>query len=225
MFPWWCRAERRTYDHRAARFVVEPNPAAPGNRGGGRGLSRPDGPDRSGVSIRWHAFTGDRHATRKERSGDANPDSPPHNAGAKEAASEYIAFTDAGIRLDPYWLESLCAAFNPAPGAIAPRPDIVFGSYEPVLSKFFHRCAATAYVPARSGKPGQEIRGPVIASCLMRRSIVGAAGGFPPYRASEDLIFLETIQQRRWSIAYAPATVAHRGDGRGSPASGKVPTP
>jgi hypothetical protein len=137
-------AERRTYDHRAARFVVEPNPAAPGNRGGGRGLSRPDGPDRSGVSIRWHAFTGDRHAARKERSGDANPDSPPHNAGAKEAASEYIAFTDAGIRLDPYWLESLCAAFNPAPGAIAPRPDIVFGSYEPILSKFFHRCAATA---------------------------------------------------------------------------------
>jgi hypothetical protein len=45
----------------------------------------------------------------------------------------------------------------------------------------------------------------------MRRSIVGAAGGFPPYRASEDLIFLETIQQRRWSIAYAPAAVAHWG--------------
>jgi glycosyltransferase involved in cell wall biosynthesis len=131
------------------------------------------------------------------------------NAGAKEAAFEYIAFTDAGIRLDPYWLESLCAAFNPAPGAIALRPDIVFGSYEPVLSNFFDRCAATAYVPARSGKPGQEIRGPVIASCLMRSSIVGTAGGFPPYRASEDLVFLETIQQRGWSIAYAPTAIAH----------------
>jgi glycosyltransferase involved in cell wall biosynthesis len=130
------------------------------------------------------------------------------NAGAEAAVSEFIAFTDAGIQLDPRWLERLCAALGPAPGAIAPRADIVFGSYEPVLSNFFDRCAATAYVPARSGKPGREIRGPVIASCLLRRSIVGAAGGFPPYRASEDLIFLEFIQQRGWSVTYAPAAIA-----------------
>jgi glycosyltransferase involved in cell wall biosynthesis len=131
------------------------------------------------------------------------------NAGAGAAVSEYIAFTDAGIQLDPHWLENLCAALSPIPSAIAPRPDVIFGNYEPVLSNFFDRCAATAYVPARVGKPGHEIRGPVIASCLMRRSIVVAVGGFPRYRASEDLIFLETIQQRGWGIAYAPAAVAH----------------
>lgn len=131
------------------------------------------------------------------------------NAGAEAAISEYVAFTDAGIQLDKRWLESLCAALNPVPGAIAMPRDVVFGSYEPVLSNFFERCAATAYVPARSGKPGEEIRGPAIVSCLMRKLILRAAGGFPPYRASEDLIFLETIQKREWSIGYAPAAVAH----------------
>lgn len=126
------------------------------------------------------------------------------NIGVATAASEYIALTDAGIRLDPRWLEKLCAALGEAA-----RPDVVFGSYQPVTPSFFSQCAATAYVPARSAEKGEEIRGPSIASCLLRKSLFHATGGFPPYRAAEDLMFLEQIRREPWSIAYAPEAIAH----------------
>lgn len=131
------------------------------------------------------------------------------NVGVEAAASEYIAFTDAGIQLGEHWLEKLCAALDQDRNSIAPHFDVVFGSYEPVISTFLDQCTATAYVPARSEEPGKEIRGPVIASCLIRRSVIDAAGGFTPYRAAEDLIFFERIRRREWSVAYAPAAVAH----------------
>jgi glycosyltransferase involved in cell wall biosynthesis len=130
------------------------------------------------------------------------------NAGVEAAASEYIAFTDAGIQLDRHWLKRLCAPLLQASAAGAAPPDVVFGSYEPVTASFFDRCAATAYVPARSAEKAREIRGPVIVSCLLRKALFQAAGGFPPYRAAEDLIFLDKIRERHWIVAYAPEAIA-----------------
>lgn len=130
------------------------------------------------------------------------------NAGVAAAVSEHIAFTDAGIQLDRRWLERLCAPLREASDAGVRPPDIVFGSYEPVTSSFFAQCAATAYVPARSEEKGKEIRGPFIASCLMRKAVLEAAGGFPPYRAAEDLMFLDKIRDRDWIVAYAPHAIA-----------------
>ena len=131
------------------------------------------------------------------------------NAGVEAASSEHIAFTDAGIQLDRQWMERLCAPLLRASEAGAPPPDVVFGSYEPVTASFFGGCAATAYVPARSAEKGQEIRGPVIVSCLLRKAVFKAAGGFPPYRAAEDLMFLDKIRDRGWIVAYAPQAIAH----------------
>ena len=132
------------------------------------------------------------------------------NAGVAAAAWDYIAFTDAGIQLGEHWLEKLCAALDPDRNSIAlPSCDVVFGSYEPVISTFLDQSMATAYVPASSKEPGKEIRGPVIASCLIRRSVIDAAGGFAPYRAAEDLIFFESIRRKEWKVAYAPAAIAH----------------
>lgn len=126
------------------------------------------------------------------------------NAGVRKATSDYIAFTDAGIQLDTRWLEKLCAAQDQLP-----VPDVIFGTYEPVTSSFFARCAATAYVPAKSGDRAVGIRGPSIASCLLRKSVFEAIGGFEAYRAAEDLIFLEKIQQQGFTVAHAPDAVAH----------------
>jgi glycosyltransferase involved in cell wall biosynthesis len=125
------------------------------------------------------------------------------NAGVAAAVSEWIAFTDAGIRLDRRWLERLCAACHQNSS-----PDVVFGSYEPVTAGFFAQCAATAYVPARSRAWGREIRGPFVASCLLRKSVFDAAGGFPPYRAAEDLMFLERIRDCGCIVTYAPQAIA-----------------
>ena len=149
---------------------------------------------------------GRAHAVRLLTQGPAFPGTA-RNAGVDVAASEHIAFTDAGIQVDREWLERLCRPLFSNHDSAAP-PGVVFGSYEPFTNSFFAQCAATAYVPARSTQEGKEIRGPFVASCLMRKDLFHAAGGFPPYRASEDLMFFDKIRDRRWTVAYAPEAIA-----------------
>jgi glycosyltransferase involved in cell wall biosynthesis len=121
------------------------------------------------------------------------------NEGVRHSTKDWIAFTDGGNVAEPFWLEGLLR--RAASGA-----DAVFGSYEPVCDSFFRRCAALAYIPARSS---EGIRGPFVASMLLRRSVFEAVGRFPPYRASEDLILMERLQQTTFSIAYAPDAIVH----------------
>lgn len=117
------------------------------------------------------------------------------NAGADRAAHPWLAFTDGGVRLAPDWLAELAVA------AQAGAADVVFGSYDPVCDTFFRRCAAVAYVPA----PGPEgIRGPSVASMALTREAFERAGRFPPFRAAEDLIFMERLFALRLRVAYAP---------------------
>jgi glycosyltransferase involved in cell wall biosynthesis len=116
------------------------------------------------------------------------------NEGVRAASHPWIAFTDGGIELSPRWMEALLAA-------VEPGIDIVFGSYEPVCDSFFRECAAVAYVPPlrREG-----IRGPFVGSMVLSRRAFEAAGGFPPYRAAEDLVFLERLAGTSFRAAFAP---------------------
>ena len=116
------------------------------------------------------------------------------NEGVSAAGFEWIALTDGGIVLHPDWLRELLAALQPS-------TDAVFGSFEPVCDTFLRECAALAYVPP---KDRFGIRGPFIASSLIRRSKFLGVGGFPPYRAAEDLIFAERLRAAGAVVAYAP---------------------
>ncbi|HUG54125.1 MAG TPA: glycosyltransferase [Vicinamibacteria bacterium] len=122
------------------------------------------------------------------------------NAGVEAAAHPWLAFTDGGARAVPAWLHDLLAA------AEADQADVVFGSFEPVCDSLFRRCAAVAYVP---GPGPQGIRGPSVASMALRRDVFDRTGGFPPFRAAEDLIFLERLAALPVRIAYAPGAVVH----------------
>ena len=145
----------------------------------------------------------DRGPVRLIRAGRAYPGEG-RNLGAREAAHEVVAFTDAGVRLDDRWLEELCRPLEQDPSI-----EVVYGTYEPVLDSFFKECAALAFVPAPIFRQGQRIRGPSVASCLIRKSVWKSVGGFPPYRAAEDLIFMDALERRGCSIAYASRAVAH----------------
>jgi GT2 family glycosyltransferase len=90
--------------------------------------------------------------------------------------------------------------------AVSEGTAVVYGSYEPVCDSFFKQCAALAYVP---GKRREGIRGPSVASCLVRRSAFEAVGGFPPYRAAEDLIFITRLERQGFGRTFAPRAVAH----------------
>jgi glycosyltransferase involved in cell wall biosynthesis len=121
------------------------------------------------------------------------------NEGVRHAGEDWIAFIDGGTVAEDGWLDTLMS--EGAQGA-----DVVFGSYEPVCDTFFRRCAALAYVPERSSK---GIRGPFVASMLVRRDAFNTVGGFPPYRAAEDLIFVERLRSGAFRLAYAPEAVVH----------------
>ncbi|MBK6799465.1 MAG: hypothetical protein IPG76_22510 [Acidobacteria bacterium] len=52
------------------------------------------------------------------------------------------------------------------------------------------------------------MRGPAIVSVLLRRSVWQKVGGFPDWRAAEDLEFMRRVEQAGFKIAWAPeATV------------------
>src|SRR5919202_2967396 len=120
------------------------------------------------------------------------------NVGVGVARHPWIAFTDAGIRLDPDWLARLAEG-----GEGDPEVDVVYGNYEPLTRTFFERCAAVAYVSPRP-RDAATVRGRFIASTLLRRGVWEAVGGFPDLRAAEDLIFMERVERRGFRVGWAP---------------------
>ncbi|HEU0104629.1 MAG TPA: glycosyltransferase [Vicinamibacteria bacterium] len=122
------------------------------------------------------------------------------NAGAELAAHDWFAFTDGGVRLAPRWLEELVTS---AESEVA---DAVFGSFDPICDTLFQKCAAVAYVP---GPGAQGIRGPSVTSMVLKREAFERAGRFPPFRASEDLIFIERLLALPLHVAYAPRAVVY----------------
>lgn len=122
------------------------------------------------------------------------------NEGVAQARFPWIGFVDGGIRVAPDWLAELRRVADSS-GA-----DVVFGSYEPACDSYFRECAALAYVAPRGSWGG---RGPFVAGMLIRRDVFAQTGGFPPFRASEDLIFFEKIERCRLRTAYAPKAVVH----------------
>jgi cellulose synthase/poly-beta-1,6-N-acetylglucosamine synthase-like glycosyltransferase len=126
------------------------------------------------------------------------------NIGVVQANYDWIAFTDAGNRLEPDWLEQLTriADLNPDAG-------IICGNFEPVADSFFTGCAAVAYIDKKVPRENGPCRGPFIASSLVRRDVWHAAGGFPDLRAAEDLIFFEEVERKGYLFKWAPNATVH----------------
>jgi len=134
------------------------------------------------------------------------------NAGVQDSTQDWIAFTDGGVVTDVGWLAGLVERAKPG-------TDVVFGNYEPVCDTRFKECSAIAYVSARNR---DGMREPFVASCLVRRSAFDRAGGFPAFRAAEDLIFIRRLSESgaqatsaptalvRWQIAGSVATTFKR---------------
>ena len=127
------------------------------------------------------------------------------NLGAAAADCEWIAFTDAGIRLNHDWLETLVAR-----AAQDTSIDIVYGSWEPVTDTFFKECAAIAYVPPPSLRDGVVARPRFIASTLLRREAWAKVRGFPEdLRSAEDLIFMDRLEEAGYKAVFEPRAQVH----------------
>lgn len=130
------------------------------------------------------------------------------NLAAAQATNEWIAFIDAGVLAEPYWLEQLVIAAQTNDDI-----DVVYGTQEPVIDTLFKECLAMATI----GRPweyrefeGKLIRPRSIVSSLMRRSVWEKVGGFPEdLRSAEDLLFMNNIDREGFRVANAPEALVH----------------
>jgi cellulose synthase/poly-beta-1,6-N-acetylglucosamine synthase-like glycosyltransferase len=161
-----------------------------------------DGGSRDGTVELLRAAASHDPTLRLIEAGEATPGRG-RNVGIAAACCEWVALTDAGIRLEPDWLEQLVGVIEREP-----EVDVVYGNFEIATDTFFERCAALAYPPVKVERTEGRIRGPFIASSLLRREVWREVGGFPDLRAAEDLIFMEEIERRGFRIVWEPrATV------------------
>ena len=122
------------------------------------------------------------------------------NLGAAQASHEWLAFTDAGIRLANNWLEALTTAAETDDSI-----DVVYGSWQPVTNTFFKQCAAIAYVPPPTSHNGTITRPRFIASTLLRREAWQKVKGFPEdLRSAEDLIFMDRVENAGYRYVFEP---------------------
>ncbi|MFN2498987.1 MAG: glycosyltransferase [Pyrinomonadaceae bacterium] len=127
------------------------------------------------------------------------------NLAAAQAANDWIAFIDAGIRPEPTWLQLLAERAK-----VEIDVDVVYGSYEPVSDTLFKRCAVMAYVSPPVEIEGKFVRSRFVASMLMKRSVWQAVGGFPEdLRSAEDLLFMNKVERAGFRIVRAPDAMVH----------------
>lgn len=127
------------------------------------------------------------------------------NLGAAAAQFEWLAFTDAGIRVEDKWLESLTAR-----AAQDDSVDIVYGSMEPVTDTFFKECAAITYVPPPVLHDEIVTRPRFIASAFMRREAWAKVNGFPEdLRSAEDLIFMDRLEAAGYRAVFEPRALVY----------------
>ena len=122
------------------------------------------------------------------------------NLGAAQASFEWLAFTDAGIRLASDWLEALVARAEQDSSI-----DVVYGWWQPVTDTFFKQCAAITYVPPPTLHDGVLTRPRFIASTLLRREAWQAVHGFPEdLRSAEDLVFMDRLENAGYRFVFEP---------------------
>lgn len=127
------------------------------------------------------------------------------NLASAQAASEWLAFIDAGISPELDWLESLAKRAQ-----LQSDVDVVYGSYEPVADTLFKQCAVMAYVSPPVEIEGRLSRSRSVVSVLMKRKVWQTVGGFPEdLRSAEDLLFMNKIDQADFRIANAPDAMVH----------------
>ncbi len=156
--------------------------------------------DRTAQIARDHAAQDDRYRVIEL----GRPATPGHgrNVGIKAAQHDWIALTDAGISLEPTWLQRLWAAHE----ADLPA-EAIFGSFEFDTRSAFEESASIAYGSPTRPTPLGRSRGPSVASCLLHRRAFSAAGDFPDLRAGEDTIFLRRLGEAGVRTTWAPGAV------------------
>ncbi len=144
----------------------------------------------------------DRFPLRVLQRSDANI-SEGRNAAIEAAAGRVIAVTDAGVRLDPEWLERIVAPFE-EDGA-----QTVAGFFRPDPRTLFETAMGATVLPEL-----QEIQPerflPSSRSVAFRKEAWKAVGGYPEWLDyCEDLIFDLRLRARYGAFVFVPEALVY----------------
>lgn len=133
------------------------------------------------------------------------------NVAIAAAAGEIIASVDAGVWLEPQWLEKLVEPIAQQIGKSA-NPDercAVAGFFVPDPQTTFELAMGATVLPAREDiRPERFL--PSSRSVAFTRAAWAAAGGYPEWLDyCEDLIFDFRLRAVAGPFAWAPEAVAH----------------
>jgi glycosyltransferase involved in cell wall biosynthesis len=135
------------------------------------------------------------------------------NAAIRAASSELIAVTDAGVRLEPDWLEQLAAPFE-----AADPPDVVSGFFTADPRGLFELALGATTLPTVDEIDPTRFL-PSSRSVAFRKAAWQAVGGYPEWLDyCEDLVFDLALKARGYRFGWAPDAVVHfrpRPDARG----------
>ena len=116
--------------------------------------------------------------------------------------AELIAVTDAGVRLDPHWLEHLH-------GALDEGTAVVSGFFTADPRSTFERALGATTLP-NIEDVNPETFLPSSRSVLFRRAAWQAVGGYPEWLDyCEDLVFDFALKRSGAQFAFAPRATAH----------------
>jgi glycosyltransferase involved in cell wall biosynthesis len=126
------------------------------------------------------------------------------NEAIAAASGDVIASTDAGVWLEPAWLEALVAPLQ----ADSALPAVAGWFVADPQTSFELAMGATVLPHQDEIDPDQFL--PSSRSVAFRKSAWQAAGGYPEWLDyCEDLIFDFWLRAQGGSIPFAPAAVAH----------------
>jgi len=124
------------------------------------------------------------------------------NAAIRAARNDIIACTDAGVEVEPAWLQEILRPFESDPGV-----DVVAGFYRPVAGTAFERAAGVVSAP-RLKEVDLERFLPSTRSVAFRREAWRKAGGFDEALAhNEDTPFALAMKRAGCRFAFAPAAI------------------
>lgn len=110
------------------------------------------------------------------------------NLGVAASDGDWVAFTDAGVRLAPEWLDTLAGAAGSHPEA-----DAIAGDWDVDATTSVGRGVALLFAPTDRVE-GARMRPPVVVTLLLRRTAWTRVGPFrEDLRSAEDRLFLTRL--------------------------------
>jgi glycosyltransferase involved in cell wall biosynthesis len=123
------------------------------------------------------------------------------NLAVEAATSDLIAVTDAGVRLEPDWLEQLLFA-------LTSDVQVVSGFFKPAPCTTFEKAMGATVLPALEDIDPSKFL-PSSRSVLFRRTAWAAVGGYPAWLDyGEDLVFDLDLHRAGQRFAFAPRAIA-----------------